>query len=159
MSEFQLRLSKFVKSTNLKVRYLKIFDVIMILVVKHIYFALCYQQSSREKSIIAFQFICIFQYMARFSCASFSQKSSTFMFHGDPRVWDGVTIKKTVKGDSVLYIILEDDEVCLCHLTQCIMLGVCSHAELRPFKHEFFCNTVQKATILYLDIYIFLSAS
>ena len=94
--------------------------------------------------------------MARFSCASFSQKSSTFMFHGDPRVWDGATIKKTVKGDSVLYVILEDDQVCLCHLTQCIMLGVCSHAELRPFKHEFFCVTQSRKLLFFIWIYIYI---
>lgn len=128
----------------------------MILVVKHIYFALCYQQSSRRKWISAFKFICIFQYMDRFSCASFSQRSSTFTFHGAPRVWNGAMIRKTVRGDSVLYIILEDVQVCLCHLTQCIMPGVCSLAELRSFKHEFFCVTQSRKLLFF--IYINLSA-
>ena len=56
--------------------------------------------------------------MARFYCASFGQGSTAFIFHGNPRVWDGKMLRKTVRGNSVLYILLEDDQVC-CHLTQC----------------------------------------
>ena len=94
--------------------------------------------------------------MARFSCASFSQKSSTFIFHGAPCVWNGAMIRKTVKGESVLYIILEDVQVCLCHLTQCIMPGVCSLAELRSFKHEFFCVTQSRKLLFFIYIYIYI---
>ena len=57
--------------------------------------------------------------MARFYCASFGQGSTAFIFHGNPRVWDGKMLRKTVRGNSVLYILLEDDQVYSCHITQC----------------------------------------
>ena len=49
--------------------------------------------------------------MGRFSCAAVSQDSVTFQFHGDPRIWDGRTIKRTIRGNSVLYIVMDEDQV------------------------------------------------
>ena len=66
--------------------------------------------------------------MARFYCVSFGQGSTAFIFHGNPRVWDGKMLRKTVRGNSVLYILLEDDQVCSCHLTQCIIPADCMKA-------------------------------
>ena len=63
--------------------------------------------------------------MVRFYCTSFGQESTAFIFHGTSCVWNGKMISKIVRGNSVLYILLEDDQVCLCHLTQCIMPAVC----------------------------------
>ena len=51
--------------------------------------------------------------MYRFSCASVCKDSIAFKFHGNPRIWDGKTIRKSVKGNSVLYILLDDDQVCV----------------------------------------------
>ena len=49
----------------------------------------------------------------RFSCAAVSKDSNAFQFHGTPRVWDGKTIKRLITGNSVLYIVMEGDQVCL----------------------------------------------
>ncbi|PFX17949.1 hypothetical protein AWC38_SpisGene17691 [Stylophora pistillata] len=48
----------------------------------------------------------------RFSCASREgQTSDQFNFHGIHRVWDGRTIKRNIKGQSALYVIMEDELV------------------------------------------------
>ena len=44
--------------------------------------------------------------LGRFYCASISNTDSTFQFHGDPRVWDGKTIRRILKGNSALYIVM-----------------------------------------------------
>lgn len=49
--------------------------------------------------------------MARFYFASYSQGSTALIFHGNHGVWNGKMINKTVRGNSVLYILLEDDQV------------------------------------------------
>ncbi|PFX28897.1 hypothetical protein AWC38_SpisGene6394 [Stylophora pistillata] len=40
-----------------------------------------------------------------------SQGSTALIFHGNHGVWNGKMINKTVRGNSVLYILLEDDQV------------------------------------------------
>ena len=53
-------------------------------------------------------FFCLLLF--RFSCATRDgQSSSQFNFHGEHRVWDGRTIKRKVKGQSALYLVLEDE--------------------------------------------------
>lgn len=47
----------------------------------------------------------------RFSCAAVTQDSITFQFHGTPRVWDGKTIRRLITGNSVLYVVMEGDQV------------------------------------------------
>ncbi|XP_022809211.1 uncharacterized protein LOC111346171, partial [Stylophora pistillata] len=44
----------------------------------------------------------------RFSCASISNQDSTLQFHGSPRVWDGRTIRRILKGNSALYVVMEE---------------------------------------------------
>ncbi|XP_078354152.1 uncharacterized protein LOC144638767 [Oculina patagonica] len=51
-----------------------------------------------------------FNLNGRFSCAAISQDRVTFQFYGTPRIWDGKTIKERLKGNSVLYIVMEDDQ-------------------------------------------------
>lgn len=74
--------------------------------------------SYHESAVCAFVFVrrklkgfCFLE--QRISCAAVSQDSITFQFHGTPCVWDGETIKKKIKGNSVLYIVMEYDQVCL----------------------------------------------
>ncbi|XP_027060618.1 uncharacterized protein LOC113687112, partial [Pocillopora damicornis] len=47
-----------------------------------------------------------FDLSVRFYCASISNTDSTLQFHGDPRVWDGKTIRRILKGNSALYIVM-----------------------------------------------------
>ena len=49
----------------------------------------------------------------RFSCATLINLSNAIQFHGTPRIWDGKTIREKIKGNSVLYIVMEDNQVCL----------------------------------------------
>ncbi|XP_078354075.1 uncharacterized protein LOC144638723 [Oculina patagonica] len=51
-----------------------------------------------------------FNLNGRVSCAAVSQDSITFQFYGTPRIWNGKTIKERIKGNSVLYIVMEDDQ-------------------------------------------------
>ncbi|XP_022800861.1 uncharacterized protein LOC111338619 isoform X1 [Stylophora pistillata] len=46
----------------------------------------------------------------RFSCASISNQDSTLQFHGSPRVWDGKTLRRILKGNSALYIVSEESQ-------------------------------------------------
>ena len=67
--------------------------------------------------------VCLFNYkyytlcllFYSFSCAGVVQVNGCrdvkkFEFYGDPRLWDGKTIKRNIKGNSSLYI-LEDGQV------------------------------------------------
>ncbi|XP_022785220.1 uncharacterized protein LOC111325645 isoform X2 [Stylophora pistillata] len=51
-----------------------------------------------------------FDLSGRFYCASYGHDSLAFKFHGEPRVWDGKTIRRHVRGNSALYVLLEDDQ-------------------------------------------------
>ena len=51
----------------------------------------------------------LFFLLGRFYCASISNMDSTLQFHGDPRVWDGKTIRRILKGNSALYIVMEEE--------------------------------------------------
>ncbi|XP_022808807.1 uncharacterized protein LOC111345793, partial [Stylophora pistillata] len=53
----------------------------------------------------------LFNLTGRFYCASYGHKSTAFNLHGNPGVWGGNMINKTVRGNSVLYILLEDDQM------------------------------------------------
>lgn len=43
----------------------------------------------------------------RFFCAAVSQASNAFQFHGVPRIWDGRTIRRNLRGNSALNIIID----------------------------------------------------
>ncbi|XP_022792771.1 uncharacterized protein LOC111331841 [Stylophora pistillata] len=48
----------------------------------------------------------------RFSCASREGQTSDLLnFHGEHRVWDGRMIKRYIKGQSALYLVMEDKPV------------------------------------------------
>ncbi|KAL9951512.1 hypothetical protein ACROYT_G044183 [Oculina patagonica] len=51
-----------------------------------------------------------FNLNGRIFCAAVSQDSITFQFYGTPCIWDGKTIRERLKGNSVLYIVMEDDQ-------------------------------------------------
>ncbi|XP_078354207.1 uncharacterized protein LOC144638813 isoform X1 [Oculina patagonica] len=44
----------------------------------------------------------------RFSCAAAVDNRSRLDFHGEPRIWDGPTVKRKIKGNSALYILTEE---------------------------------------------------
>lgn len=45
----------------------------------------------------------------RFCCAAASDNRTRLEFHGNPRVWDGRSIRRKIKGNSALYILIEKE--------------------------------------------------
>lgn len=77
-----------------------------------------------------------FFWMGRFSCAAITNSSNTFDFHGDRRIWDGSTIKQKLKGNSALYIIMNE-----------LPNGMCC---VRTFVYVY--DMFAKFSLLFLDI-------
>lgn len=50
-----------------------------------------------------------------FFCAAvkLDKERKRFEFHGPPRLWNGKTIKRRIKGNSALYILADEVHVCL----------------------------------------------
>ncbi|KAJ7383829.1 hypothetical protein OS493_025701 [Desmophyllum pertusum] len=46
----------------------------------------------------------------RFYCAAAVDNRSRLEFHGEPRIWDGHSIKRKIKGNSALYIFAEEEQ-------------------------------------------------
>lgn len=44
----------------------------------------------------------------RFYCAAAVDNRSRLDFHGERRIWDGHSIKRKIKGNSALYILIEE---------------------------------------------------
>ena len=44
----------------------------------------------------------------RFYCASAVENRTRLEFHGKRRIWDGRFIKKVIKGNSALYVFVEE---------------------------------------------------
>ena len=43
----------------------------------------------------------------RFCCAAASDNRTRLEFHGERRIWDGRSIRRKIKGNSALYILIE----------------------------------------------------
>jgi len=46
-------------------------------------------------------------YYYRFCCAAASDNRTRLEFHGERRIWDGRSIRRKIKGNSALYILIE----------------------------------------------------
>jgi len=48
-----------------------------------------------------------FIYYYRFCCAAASDNRTRLEFHGERGIWDGRSIRRKIKGNSALYILIE----------------------------------------------------
>lgn len=45
---------------------------------------------------------------SRFYCASAADNRTRLDFHGEPRIWNGRFMKQTIKGNSALYVFVDE---------------------------------------------------
>ena len=62
--------------------------------------------------------------MGRFSCAGINNQSNAFNFHGDRRIWDGSTIRRNIRGNSVLYIVMSEPPYGMCYVPKFLFLFI-----------------------------------
>ena len=67
----------------------------------------CNAYICKKKTDVMYYISCMY----RFSCAAVCQESMSFQFLGSPRIWDGQTIRRNIKGNSVLYIVMDGNRV------------------------------------------------
>ena len=71
---------------------------------------LCVNSQSVNMSKYFVKVLCVNtnSYSPRFFCASVVDFRTRLEFHGERRVWDGRFIKKVIKGNSALYVFVEE---------------------------------------------------
>nr|XP_058956469.1 uncharacterized protein LOC131783719 isoform X2 [Pocillopora verrucosa] len=67
-----------------------------------------------------------------FSCAGINNQSNAFNFHGDRRIWDGSTIRRNLRGNSVLYIVMSEPTYDYQYWTQWLRDNVHYEATITP---------------------------
>lgn len=87
----------------------------------------------------------------RFCCAS-ADNQRKLEFHGERRVWDGRTIRRKSKGNSALYILIEQ-EVCSCTITVARWIGGSGIALIQCS----FSKRIDTCTLMYSSPIVFLN--